>query len=325
MSEHFEQFEGFLHSGGFPGAFLNSPRVKPSAEALKEHAGSVAFMGVPFDGMCISRTGTNFGPKAIREASEQFSPYNSSLNIDLSNAFKLIDCGDAFVIPGSAEKTFDAFGKTLDIMHENNIMPVVFGGDHSTTIPNIQAFARKYSSPGLILVDSHYDTAESLGGERLSHTCPIARAVDAGFDPSKIVIIGINGWLNPRVEQQYAIEHGITVIYLEEIIEIGISAAAKKARSIVEEGTDGIYMTFDIDAIDGAYAPGTGVPAMGGLTSREAISLVRELGGAGGGLKGFDIMEVSPSYDHDGITSRLATCLTLETLGAIAKARHTTR
>lgn len=317
----FQEMERCLHSGGFPGAFLNAPRVAPTAEELAGHTGSVAFIGVPFDGMCISRTGTTLGPKAIREASEQFSSFNSSLGIDLQDTFPLIDCGDAPVIPGSAKKTFDAFEQTLDAMYRNDIMPVVFGGDHSITIPNVRAFARQYRSPGMILVDSHFDTAEQLGGEELSHCCPITRAVDAGFDPRKIVIMGINGWMNPRIEQEYTERHGITVIHIDEMIDGGIAAAARKARSIVENGTDGVYMSFDIDSVDASAAPGTGVPAIGGLSAREAITLVRELGQAGGGLGAFDIMEVSPVYDHDSITSRLAVCLTLETLGAIARAR----
>jgi len=317
----FDAMDKFLHSGGFPGAFLNAKRVAPTPEALAEHGGSVAFIGVPFDGMCISRTGTNHGPKAIREASEQFSSFNASLGIDLQDSFPLIDCGDATVIPGSAKKTFDAFGETLDAMYSNGIMPVVFGGDHSVTIPNVRAFARHHRSPGLILVDSHFDTAEELGGEELSHCCPITRAVDAGFDPHKIVIMGINGWMNPRIEQEYTERHGITVIHIDEIVEGGIVAAARKARAIAEKDSDGVYMTFDIDSVDASAAPGTGVPAIGGLSAREAIALVRELGQAGGGLGAFDIMEVSPSYDHDAITSRLAVCLTLETLGAIARAK----
>ena len=321
-TQKFDEIGGYLHSGGFPGAFLNAKRVQPTAEALSEHNGSVAFIGVPFDSMCISRTGTNHGPKAIREASEQFSSYNSSLNIEIQDTLDLIDCGDALVIPGAAEKTFEAFEQTLSTMYNNQILPVVFGGDHSVTIPNVRAFARHHSSPGLILVDSHYDTAEELGGEQLSHCCPITRAVDAGFDPGKIVIMAINGWMNPRIEEEYAVKQGITVIHIDEIIEAGVAATARKARSIVEDDTDAVYMTFDIDSVDACAAPGTGVPAMGGLTSREAIALVRELGQAGGGLKGFDIMEVSPAYDHDGITSRLAVCLTLESLGGITRARR---
>lgn len=318
----FDELDRYLHSGGFPGAFLNAQRVLPNPESLSQYPGSVAFIGVPFDGMCISRTGTNHGPKAIREASEQFSSFNSSLGIDLQDSFPLIDCGDAAVIPGSAKKTFDGFEPALDAMFSNRILPVTFGGDHSVTIPCVRAFARQHRSPGLILVDSHFDTAEELGGEDLSHCCPITRAVDAGFDPSRIVIIGINGWMNPRIEAEYTQRHGITVIHIDEIVESGISAAARKARSIAEKDSDGVYMTFDIDSIDASAAPGTGVPAIGGLTAREAIALVRELGEAGGGLGGFDIMEVSPSYDHDAITSRLAVCLTLETLGGIARARQ---
>ncbi len=317
----FEQFDGFLHSGGFPGAFLNAPRVVPKTENLSTHGGSVAFLGVPFDAMCISRTGTNHGPKAIREASEQFSSYNSSLGIDLLEHFRLIDCGDALVVPGGPERTLDGVGRIMDAFFASDIRPVTLGGDHSVTIPCVRAFARKHRKPGMILVDSHYDTAEELGGEPLSHCCPITRAVDAGFDPANIVILGINGWMNPRVEELYAQERGIRVIHLEEILDIGVQEAARQARAIVEAGTDGVYMSFDIDSVDAAYAPGTGVPAMAGLTAREAVQLVRELGQAGGGLAAFDVMEVSPSYDHDGITSRLAVTLILETLGAIARAR----
>lgn len=321
MSDHvFDQFDGFLHSGGFPGAFLNAQRVVPTAEALAAHAGKTAFLGIPFDAMCISRTGTNHGPKAVREASEQFSSYNSSLGLELLDHFGLIDCGDALVVPGGPERTFAGVEGIMDGFHANGIRPVTLGGDHSVTIPCVRAFARRFRNPGMILVDSHYDTAEELGGEPLSHCCPITRAVDAGFNPANIVILGINGWMNPRAEEAYARDHGIRVIHLEEMLDIGIAEAARQARAVVEEGTDGVYMSFDIDSVDAAYAPGTGVPAMGGLTSREAIQLVRALGASGGGLAGFDVMEVSPSYDHDGITSRLAVTLILETLGAIARA-----
>ena len=320
MSDNTQAFGCFLHSGGFPGSFLGAPRVSPDAASLADHAGSVAVLGVPFDGMCISRSGANHGPKAIREASEQSASYNASQDIDLLDHFRIIDCGDASVVPGGPERTFEAVQAIMKRFEDYDITPVTLGGDHSVAIPCLQAFARRYQRPGLILVDSHYDTAEELGGEPLSHCCPITRAVDAGFDPANIVIMGINGWMNPRNEVDYAIKQGIHVIHQEEIQADGIAETARRALKTVEHGTDGVYMSFDIDSIDAAYAPGTGVPAAGGLTSREAIDLVRRLGAAGGGLRGFDLVEVSPPYDSGGVTARLASTLILETLGAIARA-----
>jgi agmatinase len=200
----------------------------------------------------------------------------------------------------------------LDRILASGAMPITIGGDHSITIACVRAFRKRYANPGLILVDSHFDTAEDVGGEKLSHCCPITRAVDAGFDPAKIVIIGTNGWMNPKGELDYILKKGITLMPLEDIIEKGAVAVAREAAKIAGNGTDSVYLTFDIDAIDGAYAPGTGVPAPGGMTSREAIALIAEL--AKVGIGGMDLVEVSPPYDHDGITSRLAMQLVLEAL-----------
>lgn len=311
--EGFNAFAGLLHAGS-GGTFMRLPRVPADAKVLRQHAITAAFLGFPWDSMCISRTGTNYGPRALREAGDQFSFYNANLDLDLTDHYKFADCGDVAVIPGAAVRTMDrAEAMILEVLNGGAI-PVTFGGDHSITIACVRAFAKRYENPGLILVDSHFDTAADVGGEELNHACPIARAVDAGFDPRKIVIIGTNGWLNPRAEFEYASDKGITLMPIETVIDKGPIEVARQARAIAGNGTDSVYLTFDIDAIDGAYAPGTGVPAAGGLTSREAIALVSELGK--GGLGGMDIVEVSPPYDHDGITSRLAVKLVLETLAA---------
>ncbi|MGE0239783.1 MAG: agmatinase [Parvibaculaceae bacterium] len=281
-------------------------------EALKAAGVTAAFVGFPWDAMCISRTGTNYGPRAIREASDQFSFFNPNRKIDLEEHYSFADCGDVPVVPGSAERTMNLAEQMLDRILASGAMPITFGGDHSITIGCVRAFRKRYAKPGLILVDSHYDTAEDVGGERLSHCCPVSRAVDAGFDPAKIVIIGPNGWMNPRRELDYILKKGITLMPLEDVIEKGPVAVARDAAKIAGNGTDSVYLTFDIDSIDGAYAPGTGVPAPGGMTSREAIALVSEL--AKVGIGGMDLVEVSPPYDHDGITSRLAVQLVLEAL-----------
>ncbi len=274
---------------------------------------AAAILGFPWDAMCISRTGTNMGPKAIRDASDQFSFFNANLGLDLSDHYTFADCGDVPVVPGGAVKTMKLAEDMVNEIMAGGAMPITLGGDHSITIACVRAFAKHVKKPGLILVDSHFDTALEVGGEELSHCCPITRAVDAGFDPRNIVIIGTNGWMNPRNELDYIREKGITLMPLETIIDKGPVAVAREAAEIAGTGTDSVYLTFDIDAIDGAYAPGTGVPAPGGMTSREAIALIREL--AKVGIGGLDLVEVSPSYDHDGITSRLAVQLILEALG----------
>ncbi|WP_181703298.1 agmatinase [Chthonobacter albigriseus] len=304
-------FAGLLHAGT-GGTFMRLPRLAASASALSQAGVTAAFLGFPWDAMCISRTGTNYGPRAIREASDQFSFFNANHGIDLNDHYRFADVGDVPVVPGSAVTTMNRAEAIVSEVLSGGAMPVTVGGDHSITIACVRAFRKRYANPGLILVDSHFDTALDVGGEDLSHCCPITRAVDAGFDPRKIVIVGTNGWMNPKSELDYIREKGITLIPLEAILERGPVAVAREATAIAGAGTDSVYLTFDIDSIDGAYAPGTGVPAPGGMTSREAIALIREIGKVG--LGGMDLVEVSPPYDHDGITSRLAVQLILEAL-----------
>lgn len=307
------QFSGWLHTGT-GGQFMRAPRVAPDAGALREAGVTAAFLGFPWDAMCISRTGTNQGPRALREASDQFSLFNANTGVDLTDHYTFADCGDVPIVPGAAAVTMDRAEALVDAILAADAMPVMLGGDHSVTIASVRAFAKKHEKPGLILVDSHFDTALEVGGEELSHCCPITRAVDAGFDPSRIVIVGTNGWMNPRSELDYIRERGITLMPIEDIIEKGAAHVGRAAREIAGNGADSVYLTFDIDSIDGAYAPGTGVPAPGGMTAREALALVAELGR--GGLGGFDLVEVSPPYDHDGVTSRLAVRLILDILAA---------
>jgi len=309
------KFSGWLHTGT-GGSFMRAPRVAPTQADLRAAGATAAVLGFPWDAMCISRTGTNHGPHAIREASDQFSLFNANTGVDLDDYYTLVDCGDVPIVPGNAVTTMNRAEAIVDEILAAGAMPVTLGGDHSVTIACVRAFAKKHRNAGLILVDSHFDTAQDVGGEELSHCCPITRAVDAGFDPSKIVIVGTNGWMNPRNELDYIKDNGITLMPIEDIIEKGAARVGREAREIAGDGTDSVYLTFDIDAIDGSAAPGTGVPAPGGMTSREAIALVAELGR--GGLGGLDLVEVSPPYDHDGVTSRLAVRLILDALAASA-------
>ncbi|MGF1476541.1 MAG: agmatinase [Geminicoccaceae bacterium] len=302
---------GLLHASTH-GTFMRLRSMAADAGQLRDAGITAAVLGFPWDAMCISRTGTNYGPRAIREASDQLSFFNANTGVDLNEHYKMADCGDVPVVPGSAVKTMDIAEQMISQILDGGAMPITLGGDHSITIAAVRAFAKRYDNPGLILIDSHFDTALDVGGEELSHCCPITRAVDAGFDPTKIAIVGTNGWMNPKNELAYIKEKGIALFPLEQIIDEGPRTVAAKAREVAGNGTDSVYLTYDIDSIDGAYAPGTGVPAPGGMTSREAITLIEEV--ARIGIGGMDLVEVSPSWDHDGITSRLAVRLILDAL-----------
>jgi agmatinase len=300
-----------LHAG-LVGSFMRLPHVAPDAEALRRHGARAAIYGIPFDATNISRTGANYGPRAIREVSCQFLTYNAMYDFDFEEALRPVDCGDCDIALANAERTFERAQADIGRILAAGALPVTLGGDHSITIPAVRAVRAHVNDPGLVLIDTHLDTAIDVGGEELNHCCPITRAVDAGFDPSKIALVGISGWMNPRTELDYCREHGITVIWLEEIWERGTQWAIERTIEVVRGGTDGVYLSFDIDSLDAAHAPGTCCPTPGGLTSREAIELVR--GVAAGGLLGIDVVEVAPSLDATPATALMGGRIALEAM-----------
>ena len=303
-------WSGLLHAG-LSNSFLRLQHVPADTAALTEFGAKAAIYGLPFDATTISRSGANYGPRGIRDISCQFLPYNAGLDFDLIEALNPVDTGDCDVVLANAERTFARARHDLGQILKAGALPVTFGGDHSITIPAAQAIKDNYADPGLVLVDMHLDTAPDVGGELLNHCCPVTRAVDAGFDPAKVVLVGISGWMNPRTEIDYCREQGITIVWLDEIWEKGARWAAEKAVEIAGAG-DGIYLSFDVDALDAAYAPGTCCPSPGGMTSREAIELVR--GVASGGLLGVDVAEVAPSLDPTAATALIGGRIALEAM-----------
>ena len=300
-----------LHAG-LAGSFMRFPHVQPEEAALRAAQTRAAIYGIPFDATNISRTGSNYGPRGIRDISVQFLTYNAMFGFDVVEALAPVDCGDCAVIPGDPARTFERAQRDLEEILRSGALPVTLGGEHSVTIPAVRAVRALHADPGLILVDTHLDTAPDVGGELLSHCCPITRAVDAGFDPAKIALVGISGWMNPRTELEYCREHGITVIWLEEIWEHGTAWAVAKANEVTRAAGDGVYLSFDIDSLDAAHAPGTCCPTPGGLTSREALELVR--GFAASGLLGLDVVEVAPSLDATPATALLGGRIALEAM-----------
>ena len=160
-------------------------------------------------------------------------------------------------------------------------MPVLCGGEHITTIGGSMAVDRHApeGTYGLILVDTHLDTAPDVGGERINHCCPITRAMELeAFDPAKCVIIGPHGAMNPKSEYAYVREAGVTVYHVSDVDRRGARAIAEEAVQIASDGTDGVYFSFDVDSLDSSVCTGTCVPTMGGLTAREALTMVSVIG-----------------------------------------------
>jgi len=303
-------WSGLLH-GGLAGTFLRVPFTLPEADAIRAAGAKAAIYGLPFDATNISRTGANGGPRAMRDASCMTTTYHAMFDFDLVEETNLVDCGDCAVILGRADKTFARAKDDLSQIIAGGAMPVVLGGDHSSTIPAVNAIKEHVADPGLVLIDTHLDTAQDVGGETLNHCCPISRAVDAGFDPRKMALVGISGWLNPRAELAYCRERGITVIWLEEIWERGTAWAVERALDVATQG-DGIYLSFDIDSLDAAHAVGTCCPTPGGLTSREAIELTR--GVASAGLVGVDVVEIGPTLDPTPATALMGNRIAMEAI-----------
>src|SRR5690348_8517088 len=192
-------WSSLLHAG-LAGSFLRLPHVAPDAEALRAADARAAIYGIPFDATNISRTGANYGPRGIRDVSVQFLSYNATLDFDVIDALHPVDCGDCDIALANAEKTFARAQSDIGAILDAGALPVTLGGDHSITIPAVRAVRERLADPGLVLVDMHLDTAVDVGGEELNHCCPITRAVDAGFDPAKIALVGISGWMNPKSE-----------------------------------------------------------------------------------------------------------------------------
>lgn len=308
-------WSGNLHVNTL-GTFLNRPRILANRDALRKAGANAAFVGFPWDGTCIGRTGTNFGPKGLREASAEYLMFNANTNVDLTTTFNMFDCGDVSVVPGNSIFTQERAEALIEELLAADVMPVIGGGDHSITIGPARAFARKYKRCGMIHFDTHLDTAEDVGGETLNHCCPIARAVDAGFNPKNIVTIGPSGWMNPRSELAYVRSKGINLVTLEQVWEQGASAIGRAAAELASNGVDAIYLTVDIDVLDGAYAPGTGVPTTCGMTPRELIGIISEFKGLP--IKMIDVAEVSPPWDPSGITSRIGVRVLLEAMAVAA-------
>jgi agmatinase len=261
-----------------------------------------AVVGVPFDTATTFRSGPRFGPEAIRSASALLRPYNPALDVDVFEHLSVVDWGDVGVTPGNALRTTEQIAEHLAPLAGAGITTVVLGGDHSVALGELRAHAAAHGPVALVLLDAHADTWDEYYGERYFHGTPFRRAVEEGLlRPERSLLAGMRGSLYAAGDVDEARGLGFEVLSTEELRRL--PPAEYGARVTERLGDAPAYLSFDIDVIDPAFAPGTGTPEVGGLSSWEALAYVRAL--AGLRFVGFDVVEVSPPYDTAGQTTAL--------------------
>jgi len=297
---------------GIP-TFLKAPYLPIDWSAPDFWDLEVALLGIPMDLGVTNRSGARFGPRAVRTI-ERIGPYNHVLKCMPTADLKVADIGD---IPFRSR--FDLLQSHADIREhvrrlvDAGIRPVSIGGDHSISLPLLQAVA-KDRPVGLIHIDAHCDTSGIYEGCKFHHGGPFRRAVlDGALDPLRTVQIGIRGSAEFLWEFSYA--SGMTVIHAEEVDGLGIEAVIARAKAVVGDGPT--YLSFDIDSLDPAFAPGTGTPEIGGLTTREAQALLRGLKGVD--LVGADLVEVAPQYDATANTAHAGAQMLFEILSLFVR------
>ena len=271
-----------------------------------------AVFGVPFDGGVTYRPGARFGPRAIREESQYLKRYSLAHNVDVCERLSLCDAGDSPVAPYDCEANASRVYEFARGFEDRRARLLALGGDHSIAYACIRAAHERAGSPkgGLALLhfDSHLDTVDAVWGEKWGHASPFRRAIEEGIvNPRRMISVGIKGPLNSADDLAFARDHGVTIIPGEEAARNGERGLRAFVRKL---GGAPAYVSFDIDCVDPAFAPGTGTPSVGGLTSAQALELVRSCAGAN--VVGGDVVEVLPDRDHAGITALLAAHIAFE-------------
>ncbi len=312
---HQQSAAEYLAHGQIP--FFRLPSA-PLAAGLPDGTGA-ALLGVPFDGGTTYRPGARLAPWEVRRASALVQGHHALLGLDPFSALSAVDAGNVVFPPFDAAAVRGAIEASVAAVLASGAVPFLVGGDHSITLPALRAVAARHGPLAVLHVDAHLDTSgPEVWGDAFHHGTPLRHALeDRLVAPGQLHQVGIRGPLGSAGDVDVGARHGARVHGVDEVVERGGRAVARDVLSAV--GDLPLYLSFDVDAVDPAFAPGTGTPVPGGLTSREALLLVRAL--AGVRLVGMDVVEVSPPFDHGDATSTLAAHLLFEGLAVAALAR----
>jgi agmatinase len=292
--------------------FMRLPNVQDLENA------DVAIVGAPFDTGATFRAGARYGPEGIRSVSHLLRRYNPSLDVVIFDFLSVIDYGDVPVVPGYIEESYRRIAEGLEPIHRAGVFPIVLGGDHSIALPELRAAAAVHGPLALVQFDSHPDTWDAYFGEKHTHGTPFRRAVEEGLlRPERSIQVGMRGSIYDAGDWEDARELGFDLVPTDTVRKLGIEETIARIHERV--GDAKLYVSFDVDFVDPAFAPGTGTPEIGGFTSREAQEFVRGL--AGLHLVGCDVVEVYPAYDPAQITALLAANVAHEFLSLVALLR----
>jgi guanidinopropionase len=280
----------------------------------------IGLVGIPWDGGTTNRAGARHGPRQVRDLSTMIRNVNRASGI---NPFAMCNCADLGDTPVNPVDVMDSMARIkafFDRVCDAGVAPLAVGGDHLSTLPVMRALA-KNGPVGMVHFDAHTDTWDGyFGGFKYTHGTPFRRAVEEGLlDPKRTVQIGIRGALYNDAEDTWGQQQGIRVIDIDEFHAMGIEAVMQEARRVVGDGPT--YVSFDVDALDPVYAPGTGTPEIGGMTTLEAQWAVRALRGLN--LVGGDVVEVSPPFDTSGNTAMVGATMLFEILCVLADSVYT--
>ena len=262
-----------------------------------------AVYGIPYDTATSYRTGPRFGPEAIRSASALLRPYNPALGVNVVESLSIVDYGDLPVSPGDTERTYGQVEEALAPLVDAGVFPLALGGDHSVTLAELRVLTRRHGPLALVQLDAHGDTWDEYFGQRFFHGTTFKRALEEGLiEPAASVQAGLRGSLYGAEDLESAREQGFAVVPCDQLRILDPGGFASLVRARV--GSRPVFLSFDIDVLDPAFAPGTGTPEVGGLSTAEALAFVRALRGIA--LVGADVVEVAPPYDGPGQQTALA-------------------
>ena len=295
-----------------PRTFMRLPHVR-DLEGV-----DVAIVGIPTDGAVVYRSGARFGPEGIRSVSVTLRNYNRNLGVDVVEKLSLVDYGDVPTVPGSTADSLERSTAALEEIARAGVTTIGLGGDHTVLLAELRALAAVHGPLALVQFDSHHDLWDEYFGQKLFHGSVVRRAVEEGLiDPERSIQAGLRGSLNDAGDVGMPASFGIDALAYEELAALGPGGFSERVRNRV--GRSACFLSFDIDFVDPAFAPGTGTPEVGGPSSREALTYIRSL--AGLDFRGFDCVEVSPPFDPAGVTALVAANACFEMLSLVALRR----
>jgi len=281
----------------------------------------VGLVGVPFDLGVNYRTGARQGPSGVREASRLIRLVHPSSGIKPFEICNVADLGDAPINPMNKDKSIEQIQAFFEVLRDTGITPIAIGGDHTVPLPILRALAKDQPF-GILHVDAHADTLDEICGDKINHATFMRRAAEEGIvDPHRVIQIGLRGSRFTENDIQYGYDVGYTIITMDEYEEMGRAAVIEKINTVLGDGP--IYISIDIDGLDPAYMPGTGVPEIGGILPRDMQVILRSLQGKN--IAGGDICEITPCFDPTGITCITVANLMFEILCIAADSIHRKR